>query len=85
MVKSKAIIKDPIGLHLRPASNLSQLAVKYESSILLRIGQTTVNAKSVLGILGAAIKCGDEIEFECDGKDEKEAIKALESFASKNL
>ncbi|MDQ9887907.1 HPr family phosphocarrier protein, partial [Acinetobacter pittii] len=41
------------------------------------------NAKSVLSVLGACVKCGDEIELVCDGPDEQEAldslVKAIES------
>ena len=37
----------------------------------------TANAKSVLSVLGACVKCGDEIEFTCEGEDEKEALAAL--------
>ena len=35
------------------------------------------NAKSVLSVLGACIKSGDEIEFICEGKDEEEALSAM--------
>ena len=38
------------------------------------MGTTTANAKSVLSVLGACVKSGDEIEFVCDGPDEKEAL-----------
>ena len=39
------------------------------------------NAKSVLSVLGACVKCGDEIEFRCTGEDEKEALEAVVSLA----
>ena len=35
------------------------------------------NAKSVLSVLGACIKSGDEIVLICDGEDEEEAMKAM--------
>ena len=35
------------------------------------------NAKSVLSVLGACIKSGDEIVLECEGPDEKEAMEAM--------
>ena len=35
------------------------------------------NAKSVLSVLGACVKSGDEIELICDGEDEEEAMKAM--------
>jgi phosphocarrier protein len=31
----------------------------------------------VLSVLGACVKCGDEIEFVCEGEDEQEALKSL--------
>lgn len=33
--------------------------------------------KSVLSVLGACIKSGDEIELVCEGEDEQEALAAL--------
>ena len=35
------------------------------------------SATSVLSVLGACVKCGDEIELTCEGEDEEEALKAL--------
>ena len=35
------------------------------------------SAKSVLSVLGACVKCGDEIELHCDGADEEEALHSL--------
>ncbi|MDE6219900.1 MAG: HPr family phosphocarrier protein, partial [Lachnospiraceae bacterium] len=37
----------------------------------------TANAKSVLSVLGACIKSGDEIEVFCDGSDENEALSTM--------
>ncbi len=28
-------------------------------------------------MLGACIKCGDEIEFVCEGEDEEDALRAM--------
>ena len=38
---------------------------------------TAANAKSVLSVLGACIKKGDEIELVCEGEDEEAALKAM--------
>ena len=35
------------------------------------------DAKSVLSVLGACIKCGDELELVCQGEDEEEALKGM--------
>ena len=38
-----------------------------------------------MSVLGACIKCGDEIELICDGADEQEAMKALTDAISGGL
>ncbi len=77
MVNKKVTIKNPTGLHLRPAGNLCKEAMKFRSSITFKNRDNTANAKSVLSVLGACVKCGDEIELFCDGEDEEEALQAL--------
>ncbi|MBE5843535.1 MAG: HPr family phosphocarrier protein [Butyrivibrio sp.] len=77
MVTRKVVIKNPTGLHLRPAGNLCKVAMNYKSHITFMYGDNSANAKSVLSVLGACIKCGDELEFRCEGPDEEEALEAL--------
>ncbi|MBR2949563.1 MAG: HPr family phosphocarrier protein [Lachnospiraceae bacterium] len=77
MVRQKVVIKNPTGLHLRPAGILCKAAMQYKALITFTFRDTTANAKSVLSVLGACIKCGDEIELICEGEDEKEALAAL--------
>jgi phosphocarrier protein len=77
MVSQKVTIKNPTGLHLRPAGILCKEAMQYKSLITFRFRDTTANAKSVLSVLGACVKSGDEIELVCDGEDEEDALKAL--------
>ena len=66
MVSQKVKIINPTGLHLRPAGNLCKEAMKYKSKITFEYSGNTANAKSVLSVLGACVKCGDEIELFCD-------------------
>ena len=77
MVSQKVAIKNPTGLHLRPAGILCKEAMQFKSLITFTFRESTANAKSVLSVLGACVKCGDEIEINCDGDDEAEALKAL--------
>ncbi len=74
MVSQKVTIKNPTGLHLRPAGILCKKAMQYKSSVSFRFRNTTANAKSVLSVLGACVKTGDEIEFLCEGIDEQQAL-----------
>ncbi len=77
MVSQKVTIKNPTGLHLRPAGVLCKEAMQFKSLITFSFRDTTANAKSVLSVLGACVKCGDEIEIMCDGEDEQDALEAL--------
>lgn len=77
MVRQKVVIKNPTGLHLRPAGILCKEAMQYKSLITFTFRESIANAKSVLSVLGACVKCGDEIELTCDGQDEREALDAL--------
>ena len=85
MVSQKVIIKNPTGLHLRPAGILCQEAVKFKSLITFNFKGGTANAKSVLSVLGACIKSGDSIEFVCEGEDEEEALSAIVTAVESGL
>ena len=81
---SQAIkIMNPTGLHLRPAGNLCKEAMKYKSKITFEYRGNTANAKSVLSVLGACIKSGDEII--CEGEDEREALQSLIAYIESGL
>ena len=77
MVTQKVVIKNPTGLHLRPAGALCKTAMRFQSQITFTFDDTVANAKSVLSVLGACVKTGDEIELSCSGPDEEEALKTL--------
>lgn len=85
MVSRKLIIQIPTGLHLRPISVFCNRSIDFESTIMIKAGEKEVNAKSVLGVLSACVKYGDEIELICEGPDEKEAIIILSEMIQKGL
>ena len=77
MVCQKVVIKNPTGLHLRPAGILCKEAMQFNALITFTFRGNTANAKSVLSVLGACVKSGDEIEIICDGSDENEALSTM--------
>ena len=85
MVSQKVAIKNPTGLHLRPAGELCKQAMQYKSLITFKYGDNTANAKSVLSVLGACIKSGDEITLICDGEDEQGALRELVAYVESGL
>ena len=80
MVSKEVKITNPTGLHLRPAGNLCKEAMRYKSKVTFNYDGNVANAKSVLSVLGACIKSGDEITLVCEGVDETEALSALVAF-----
>lgn len=77
MVSKKVKINEEAGLHLRPAGKLCNEAIKYKSKITMKSNNVNANAKSVISVLSACVRCGNEIEFVCEGEDEEEALAAM--------
>ena len=89
MVSAKVTIKNPTGLHLRPAGECYNSAVQFDSTVTVEKvsgnKRITANAKSVLSILGACIKSGDEITIICEGPDEEEALREMVRIIEEGL
>ncbi|MCR4796893.1 MAG: HPr family phosphocarrier protein [Lachnospiraceae bacterium] len=78
MVSKTVTVTNPSGLHLRPAGLLCDAAVQFQSHIVFKYKNSgEANAKSVLSVLGACVRNGDEIEICCDGEDEEKALETL--------
>ena len=59
------------GMHMRPAGLLAKAAAAHkECSVTLNVNGKSVNAKAVMQIMSACIKCGNTVEIVCDGVDE---------------
>lgn len=85
-MKSRKIqVVNPSGLHLRPAGLLCQTSMKFKSKIFILFQDNEINAKSVLNVMASGIKCGSEIEVQCTGDDEEEALEAVCSLISTGL
>lgn len=77
MKKQMVVLENQAGLHLRPAGTVCKTAMEYRSHITLNQEEISANAKSVLSVLGAGLKTGDQIEIICEGEDEQEALEAM--------
>lgn len=77
MVKQTVIIENETGLHARPATEISKVAMKYKCDVNFNVNGKTINAKSPLMIMAAGIKSKTELEILCNGEDEEQAIDEL--------
>lgn len=85
MVLKKLTVTNASGLHARPASVLAQAAGKCRSNVIIKVGEKSIVAKSILNIMAAAIKCGTEIELCCDGETEEADLNTLAALIESGL
>ena len=76
-IRRQVTIVNKLGLHARAASKLVTLARRFESGVLLRRDDKSVNAKSIMGVMMLAAEQGAEIIIETEGEDATEAAEAL--------
>lgn len=74
MVSKKVSLVNAQGFHMRPASAFANAMAKYASDVTIKFNGKDVNAKSLMNIIAACIKCGNEIEVVCSGADEEAAL-----------
>ena len=86
MFSKEVEVRNPEGLHARPATEIAKNASKYSCDIKLDVRGTEYNAKSVLNIMSAGIKNNTQIKIICDGVDEEQALKdILKTFKNNSL
>jgi len=85
MVEIRHVIADELGIHARPAGLLVKRCSAFGCEIKIATPERTVDAKRIMGVMGLAAKCGDEITMTFHGLDAKEAAEALEVFLKESL
>ena len=73
----KAVIHNDLGMHLRAAGTLVQMASKYEATIWIQFRGVKANAKSIMSVLALAAHRGAELLISAEGKDAEGAVAAL--------
>ncbi|WKX02517.1 HPr family phosphocarrier protein [Candidatus Mycoplasma mahonii] len=84
MTSFTTIIKDPVGLHARPASVIVAAASKFVSNITIESEGKTGNLKSIMNVMALGIKQGASITITANGDDEAEALAAIKDVMTKN-
>jgi len=77
MTELHLTVIDPAGLHARPAAKLVKVASRFQSRIVLRSGERTVDVKSLIALLGLTVRPLAEITLTADGPDADDALAAL--------
>lgn len=78
-------IIDALGIHARPAGQLTKLVKEYASVVTIEKAGKSVKADKLMMLMGLGVKCGDTVTVTAEGNDEEKAIKAVEEFLTANL
>jgi phosphocarrier protein len=79
-LRSKVLIANTLGLHIRPMKAFVELASKFQSSVFVSKDDLRVDGKSAWGLLSLAAEQGTELTVEVAGPDQQEALDALVAF-----
>lgn len=81
-------IRNPSGLHARPAAMFVKAAAGFRSAVTvenLDRGTPPVNAKSIISFLGGGMAKGHTVRIAADGEDEEAAVAALRDLVESGL
>jgi len=84
-MKKILTVNNKLGLHARAAAKFVEVTNKFDSEIIVSVGNSTFDGKSIMGLLSIGIKQGSKIELAISGKDEEEAFQALKKLIEKDL
>jgi phosphotransferase system HPr (HPr) family protein len=82
------VVRNPSGLHARPAALFVRTAAGFASRITLENvdrASPPIDAKSILAVMGSGVSTGHTIRLTADGPDEDAAIDALEAFVASGM
>jgi len=84
-MKKVLTVNNKLGLHARAAAKFVEVTNKFDSEIIVSVGNSTFDGKSIMGLLSIGIKQGSKIELAISGRDEEEAFQALKKLLEKDL
>jgi phosphocarrier protein HPr len=75
--QATVVIRDPVGLHARPAAVVVQTAGRYKARVRLEHGEKRADARSIIQLLGLGVRQGSPVTIVAEGTDEQEAVAAV--------
>jgi phosphocarrier protein len=85
-VEGQAVVRDPTGLHARPAVKLTKLAKGFAAAVRVRAGDGAwVNAKSPNAVMKLKARHGELLAFAAEGADAADAVGALVALVERDF
>jgi phosphocarrier protein HPr len=89
MPDTTVVIRNPSGLHARPAATFVKAAAGFAADIrvtnLTRNADRSASAKSILGVMQLAVSQGHELRIEATGDDADAAVAELARLVASGL
>ncbi|MCU0292406.1 MAG: HPr family phosphocarrier protein [Thermoanaerobaculaceae bacterium] len=80
MAQLEVELTNRLGLHARAAAKFVHTASLFAAHVTVLHNEEEVNGKSILGLLLLAAPCGTRLTIQADGKDEVDALRAIEAL-----
>ena len=79
-------IRDPLGIHARPAGLLSKTAKTFaDTTVTVAKNGNAAKASQLMKLMSLGIKQGDTVTVTAEGASEDAAIEAMRVFFQENL
>lgn len=79
-------IKDPLGIHARPAGMIAKLAKTFaDTTITVSCDGKAAKASALMKLMSLGVKEGSEVTIVAEGTNEDAAIIAMSDFFQNNL
>lgn len=76
-LRKKVLVNRPLGLHIRPATEIAKEANKFTSKVRIKVNGKTADATSVLDIMTLGATKDTMVELQAVGPDAGEALQRL--------
>ena len=80
VAETTVTIQNRHGLHVRPATQLAELAGKFKSPVMIVKDGQEVSARSIIELLTLAAAYGTELRIKAEGPDAAEAVDAVQKL-----
>ncbi len=79
------VVRDPAGIHARPAGELARVASAFEADVVVGHEGRTASAKSVVELMLLDAREGSTLTVQASGADAQAAVDALRRFMDERL
>ncbi len=77
MPERVVLVTNQLGMHARAAARFVKTAARYDAVVTVTRGETTIDGKSILGLLFLAAARGSRLRIHTSGPEAAAALEAL--------